>query len=416
MTLLIGRRLFGKTSLIAEAYSDRPFLYFKLSGKTEKRQFEEYKNQVLRKIGVEIPSGISNFSSLMLFLFRYSEAKPITIVLEDFDELLKRTPDHNHLLRAHWTSIKTRSHVNLVLTVSNERHARAIFEDRGSALLNTLDMKLHLSPVSIATIKSLMTASGKQWDNGDLLAFYMLSGCCPKYVDYLISNNAVTEAEILDLMLRKGSPLLRDVKMFLYEKLGHNAEAYRAILQLIACGYKTQHEIEKMMGGSIIGGHLSRLENEYCLIEKRRPLLVSEKSRNIVRYEITDQFTEFWLRYLETNRDCLETDDMVSLKAIVNNDLPTYSEVVLKRYFKQKLQEEGVMEVVGGDWKSGKDPVYELDIVGLDSKTKSALLASVRMSADAFEKDPFLERVSALKKGSLRRYDIDSRLFTLNDM
>lgn len=416
MTLLVGRRLFGKTSLISEAYSDRPFLYFKLSGKTEKRQFDEYKSQASRKLGLEFPSSVTNFTALMEFLFKVSEETPMTIVLEDFNELMKKTPDHNHLLQEQWKRIKKKSHVNLVLTISNPNHARLIFDDYGAPLLNTLDMKLYISPVSISTMKSHLDSTGKKWNNDDLLTFYMLSGACPKYVDYIVSNGAASKTEILDLMLRKESPLISDIKLFLTETLGHNAEAYRAILQLIACGYKSQHEIETMMGGSIIGGHLARLENEYCLIEKTRPLLVSEKSRNVVRYQIVDQFTEFWLRYLESNRDCLEIGDMDSLKTLVNNDFELYGKQVLRRYFIQKLHEESKLELIGGDWKSGRDPLFELDLVGLDHKNKMALIADVQMSSETFKRDPFLERVSALKKGSLRGYDVDTRLFTLNDM
>ena len=415
MTLVTGRSLSGKTALISQAYSDKPFLYFSLSGKTEALQTEEYVAQVRRKLDIHVSRTVLNFRLLMDYLFKVSSMNPMTIVLEDFDELLRRNPDYFAVLKSLWRSRRS-THVNLVLTISNPLNVAKIFDDPQAPLLNTLDMKINLGFLSLAQIKAEMTATGKSWVNEDLLTMYMLTGGCPKYVSYSTQRGIVKRADLLREFLCHGSVWLADIRMMVAESLGHNSEVYLSLLQLIASGVRSQGELEERLGGIIVGGHLAKLENDYCLITKTRPVLAGAKSRNVVRYEFTDQMTECWFRYAEALRDCIETGDFEMVTKIMDNDLPIYSKDVLRRYFRQKFVEENGFREIGGDWKAGKESVFEMDIVGVDRDHGHALLADVELSSDRFRKDPFLERCAALRDGPLKGYSVDTMLFTLNDM
>lgn len=416
MTLITGKRLSGKTALISEACSDKPFLYFRLSGKTDVLQLEEFIAQVRSKLGMYVSPAVKDFRSLMDYLFGQSEENPMTVVLEDFDELLRRNPDYFKVLRGMWKSRRRNTHVNLVLTVANPGHVEQLFDAPGAPLLNTLDMKIPLGFLSIADIKACLDASGVSWTNEDLYTIYMVTGGCPKFVSYAMENKAVRKADVLRLFFSPSSPFIWDIRRMLSEQLGHNSEVYLSLLQLIATGTKTLGDLEEKLGGIIVGGHLSKLENEYGLVVKTRPVLADPKSRNVVRYEIADQMTECWLRYVEANRDLAETGDMASLLGTMDRDSSAYSKNVLRRYFRQKFSEENGMNVIGGDWKAGKESVYEMDIVGVDRQEKHALVADVELSAETFEKGPFLDRTNALKNGPLWGYSVDTRLFTLADM
>ncbi len=416
MTLLSGRRLSGKTSLIAEAYSDKPFLYFKLSGKTDRLLLEEYIGQVKSKLGIYVPKTVLNLRLMMDHLLKIALKLPMTVVLDDFGELLKKNPEYFSVLKDSWKYQRRLTHMNLVLVISNPVHAAQIFDAQGAPLRNALDMKIPLGFLSVADLRNAMESTGREWTNEDLCTMYMVTGGCPKYVAYALEKDAVTKSEILNAFVCRDSPYLWDIRRMLAETLGHGNEVYMALLQLIACGTKSLGGLEERLGGIVVGGHLAKLGNDYNLIVRTRPLLASEKSRNVVRYEISDQMTDFWLRYIEPKRNMIEIGDWDSVHAAMDKDLPLYSKTVLRRYFRQKFSEENGIREIGGDWKAGKDPVYELDIVGLDRKGKHALLADVELEADYFEKDPFLKRTNALKNGALRGYSVDARLFTLADM
>lgn len=416
MTLVTGKRLSGKTALISEAYSDKPFLYFRLTGKTDALQLEEYIGQVRSKLGIQVPQSTSDFRQLMDYLFSISEDNPMTIVLEDFDELMRRSPDYFKVLRSYWKNHRRSSNVNLVLTMVNPLHSESIFDRQGAPLLNVLDMKIHVNFLSIADIKRCLDSTGRKWTNEDLYILYMLTGGCPKFVSYALDNNAVTKDEILALFFRDGSPYIWEIRRMLSALLGHNSEVYLSLLQLIATGTKTLGELEEKLGGIIVGGHLAKLENDYGLVVKTRPVLADPKSRNVVRYEIADQMTDCWLRYVEAFRDLVETGNWPALLGTMDRDSRTYAKLVLRRYFREKFAQENGVTEIGGDWKAGREKVFELDIVGVDRAQKHALVADVELKSENFEKDPFLIRANALKDGPLWGYTVDTRLFTLSDM
>lgn len=416
VTLVLGKRLSGKTAIIAEAYSDRPFLYLELTGKTEILQMEGYSRQAREKLGIDVPYTINTVRKLIEYLFRISSRNPMTIVVEDFDEMLRRDPGFYEAMKTLWKRERRTSNVNLVLTMTNPHHAEKIFYAQGAPLFNMVDTEITLDYMTVAELKQAMDSSGKPWTNEDLLAMYMVTGGCPKFVRYALSKGAVCRTDIIKTFVSSDSPYILEIGCMLMEILGHNSEVYLSLLQLIANGTRMLGELEERLGGIIVGGHLAKLENEYGLLVKTRPVLADSRSRNVVRYEIADHMFEFWLRYIETARYMLETGDLDELRGTIDRDFWTHGRNVLRHFLRKRFAEENGLTEIGGDWKSGKDSVFELDIVGVDKASKTALVADVEIDASTFRKDPFLDRVKTLKDGPLRGYTVDARLFTLADM
>jgi len=166
-----------------------------------------------------------------------------------------------------------------------------------------------------------------------------------------------------------------------------------------------------------IGGHLEKLENTYNIIAKYRPLFAKPGSKNSVRFRISDNFLQFWFRFIERNRSLIELDNYDDLLAIIKRDFSTYSGLILERYFTQKLTEVGGFREIGSWWevKSGK-AACEIDIVGIHMDGKSALVAEVKRNARNYDHKAFLAKVDHIKTKMLSGYDIETQLFTLDDM
>ena len=71
-------------------------------------------------------------------------------------------------------------------------------------------------------------------------------------------------------------------------------------------------------------GHLKRLEEDYGLITKQRPIFAKEGTQT-VRYEITDLFLRFWFRYFTKYSDLIEMGNLPLLGSLIKSDNPTYS-------------------------------------------------------------------------------------------
>ena len=140
-------------------------------------------------------------------------------------------------------------------------------------------------------------------------------------------------------------------------------------------------------------------------------------SKNTVRFRISDNFMQFWFRFIERNRPMIELDNYDDLCEVVMRDYPTYSGLMLEKYFRQQLTEGGGFREMGSWWeaKAGKE-ANEIDIVGIRTEGRSALVAEVKRNARNYDHKSFMAKVEHLRAKLLSGYEIESRLFTLDDM
>lgn len=108
------------------------------------------------------------------------------------------------------------------------------------------------------------------------------------------------------------------------------------------------------MGDTVIAGHLKKLEEDYELIVKKRPILAKEGSQT-VRFEISDLFLRFWFRYFIKYHRLVEMENFEQLGQLIKNDYPTYSGITLEQYFRQKMMESQNFVDIGSWWQAKKE-------------------------------------------------------------
>ena len=128
---------------------------------------------------------------------------------------------------------------------------------------------------------------------------------------------------VLDHILSKDSFFLEEGKNLLIQEFGKEYGIYFSILELIASGKTSRQEIESVITKSI-GGHLQRLEDEYDIVRKVRPIGAKKDSRN-QKYQIKDHFMRFWFRFIYKNFSQIENERFTYVIKLIHRDLPTYS-------------------------------------------------------------------------------------------
>ena len=68
MTMLIGRRRVGKTTLALQKYSNEPTIYLFVSKKTEPLLCEEFVSELTSKLGIKIFGNITKFEELFEYI------------------------------------------------------------------------------------------------------------------------------------------------------------------------------------------------------------------------------------------------------------------------------------------------------------------------------------------------------------
>ena len=120
---------------------------------------------------------------------------------------------------------------------------------------------------------------------------------------------------------------------------------------------------------------MDKLASTYNIIQWVRPIDAKPNAK-LVKYQIIDNFLQFWFRFIHRNRDAIEIRNFEFVKEIIKRDFTTYSGRLLERMFVELLIETKRFNRIGSYWRqSGQD---EIDIVAINDLEKIILLAEVK--------------------------------------
>lgn len=307
-------------------------------------------------------------------------------------------------------------HINSVLSNIFIPESINSFADVFEPLYGRCDSIIKLRPFSTSVLKDILHDHKPDYTNEDLLALYTFTGGVPKYIDLFMQKGCTDMESMVDYIVQSDSPFLNEGKALLIQEFGKKYGNYFAILADIANGRNTTAEIEQNMGDMVIAGHLKKLEEDYELIVRKRPILAKEGSQT-VRFEISDLFLRFWFRYFIKYHRLVEMENFEQLGQLIKNDYPTYSGSTLEQYLRQQMMESCNFMDIGSWWqaKKGKE-ACEIDIVGLYVEDRKALVAEVKRQRKNFKPDDFAIKVETLRNKVLHKYDIQTECLTLEDM
>jgi AAA+ ATPase superfamily predicted ATPase len=417
MTVITGRRRIGKTLLIMKAVADAPAVYLFVGRKNEAPLCAEFAAEVSRALDVFVPAEISSFRSLFQYLMELARQRPFHLVIDEFQEFLTVNESVYSDIQHIWDQYKNKTKMNLILSGSIYSFMQRIFTNAKEPLFGRADNIIKLAPFDLETIKKVLRDHRPKFSNDELLALYTFTGGIPKYLELFCDNTSLTINGMIDFMVRDNSPFIEEGKHLLIEEFGKNYGMYFSILSAISGGIGTQYGIEAAVGDKSAGGHIKRLIEDYHILVRRRPLLAKEGTQ-AVRYEITDNFLQFWFNYFDRYRSLIEIKNFAALKALVKADYPVYSGRILERYFRQQFAESGQFGAIGSWWtaRGGAVEQNEIDIVALKLNKKQALAVEVKRQKKYFKPALLELKAEYLKQKALPGYDIERLCLTLEDM
>ena len=413
MTVVVGRRRIGKTSLLKKAVENEDTaLYLFVTRKSEILICEEFKEEIERKLQVKLFGSFTQFKDLFQYLMDLSVSRNFSLIIDEFQEFHTVNPSVYSEMQNIWDSYKDRSRINLIFCGSIYSLMKNIFENSKEPLFARATERIHLKPFHVDTLKEILADNYPKYKPEDILAFYVFTGGVAKYVELLISKKAFTLGKMLDEVFRENSLFIDEGRNVLIEEFGKDYATYFSILSLIASSKTSRSEIESILEVSI-GGYLERLENDFNLIRKVRPMFSKPGGRNI-KYEIVDNFLNFWFRFIYKYQSAVEIGNFGYLRSIVERDYPMYSGRMLERYFIEKLVNLQRYSAIGTWWEKGNQ--NELDIVAVDDFNKVVLFAEVKRKKENISMPVLQEKAGNLLRSQLKEYAAEYVGFSLEDM
>lgn len=377
-TVVTGRRRIGKTSLIAKAYEDTPFLYFFVARKAESDLCENFQDEMEQKLGIPMLGRSRKFSEIFEYLMRLSVERSFTLVIDEFQEFFRVNRGVFSEMQDIWDRYEKQSHINLLVCGSVYSMMQKIFKDKKEPLYGRSTGELKVLPFRPSVIKEIMAEANPGYAKEDLLALFTFTGGVAKYIQLIVDAGEVTKDAIIDYIIGPNSTFVSEGRNNLVEEFGKDYGVYFSILSCIARGKNTRSEIEDVIGKEV-GGYLTNLEKEFELIRKRQPLFEKSATKN-VRYEIDDVFYCFWFRFIFKYGYILEIENYAKLREIVRRDYETFSGLMLERYFHRVAVESGKWTRIGRWWdRKGEN---EIDMITEDELMNAVTFYEIKRQAD----------------------------------
>jgi hypothetical protein len=419
MTVVTGRRRIGKTKLIMKSCEGSVTVYLFVSRNNEAALCGLFADELRRALGCYVPDGVQSFVQLFELIMVVGKSQSFNLVIDEIQEFYNINPAIFSGIQDVWDRYKDVSHVNFVASGSVYTLMHQIFLNYKEPLYGRCDTIIRLRPFATDVLHEILHNHYANYTNDDLLALYTLTGGVPKYIELLMDRGAFTVADMISRVTEPNSIFLEEGTILLASEFGKKYGNYFAILSAIASGHNTAAAIAQTIGSTEVGGMLSRLEEDYELINKRRPMLSKERSQN-VRYEISDNFMRFWFRYVARNQSLLQMGLNEQLRDIVMSDYQTYSGLTLEMWFRQKLRESGKYSQVSSWWNVAKGTnvdQMEIDVVALSlHNSKSAYVAEVKRQRKNFKPELLQKKVEFLRTKILDGYEVEADVLTLDDM
>ncbi len=410
MTVMVGRRRVGKTTLLKHAFEKTPILYFFVAKKNEVLLCEEFTREIEDNLSVSL-GNFQTFAALFKALMMLSKERNFTLIIDEFQEFTNLNKSVFSDMQNIWDSFKEQSRINLVLCGSIYSMMKRIFENSKEPLFGRATSRMIIKPFDIATIKEILGDFNANYTPEDLLTFYMATGGVAKYIEQLVQQKAFTKRTILNAIFKENSYFISEGRDVLIDEFGKDYGNYFSILSLIASSKTERGEIESILNMPV-GGYLDKLEKEYNIIKRVRPFGAKEGSRSN-KYLIEDNFLNLWFRFIYKFRSAVEIGNLEYVREIVERDYEVYSGIVLEKYFRAVMIESKEFSDIQGYWNSkGED---EIDIVAVNDYEKRLLFCEVKRNAKKISLSTLQNKaVELVKKHS--QYNVEYKGLSLEDM
>lgn len=410
MTILIGRRRIGKTTLALQPFTKEPKLYFFVSKKEESLLCEEFLEEIKDKLTLPIFGEIKTFENLFALLMQAAQTISFTLVIDEFQEFERINASIYSVMQHIWDTNKATTKMHLILSGSIYSLMKKIFENAHEPLFGRADFKLHLQPFRVSTLKEILH-DYDAYTPHNLLDFFILTGGVAKYIELFINVKAFDRNSMVNEIVSPHGLFLDEGRNRLIEEFGKEYGVYFSILSLIANSKTSKSDIESILEKNI-SGYLYRLENDYNIIKSIKPINAKPNSK-VQKYEIVDNFLYFWFRFIFKYQSLIEAGSFEKLKEIILRDFDMFSGKFLEKLFVDQFKEQQHFTHIGSYWERGNQ--NEIDIVAIDELEKTLMMCEVKIAKKRLDQS-ILEAKAKKLLADYPNYTIQWKLLSLEDV
>lgn len=307
MISVIGRRRIGKTFLVKSVYQNK--IDFEITGiqhATRREQLRNFMLQISKYSDGAFPltepkDWLEAFYLLSKLLEQKKKSGKMIVFLDELPWLATHKSGFLKGLSWFWNSWATNQPVVVVICGSAASWMiKNVVHDKGG-LHNRITKRIYLKPFDLAETEHFFKAKKLNFDRYQILHLYMAMGGVPHYLDEIEAGKSA--AQNIDAICFSENGLLWDEFPKLYASLFENSEAHVKIIRALAGKQKGLTRSEIVQNSRLTeGGGVSTVIGELLhsgFISTYQPF---GKKKKDSLYRLTDEFSLFYLQFMEHNR------------------------------------------------------------------------------------------------------------------
>lgn len=361
-TIMYGRRRVGKTTLLKEYISSKPYIYFLVTLEALPIVIERFGNLVADFLEDEFLRDIKlkSFEQIFSYLAKQNFSKKIVVVIDEFQYLGKLDNSIPSQFQYIVDEILKNKNIHLVLCGSIISMMYEQTLSYNSPLYGRRTSSIKLDALRFEYLSAFFPTKNEI----ELIELYAILDGVPKYLELFKESNSIFEA-IERNILDKNAFLYEEPRFILQNEV-NEPMTYFSILETIANG---EHKL-----GNIAGKLNKNVQNITSFISKLieleiiyKEVPVTEKFPNKSKkglYFIKDNFFRFWFSYVLPYKSQLELGNSnYAMLKIKENFSGFISKVYEDLSVEYTLKNYPLLKA--GRWWS-KDE--EIDVVGVSEK------------------------------------------------
>ena len=308
-----GRRRVGKSTLIEEFAKRTAENFIVVEGLAPRKGMNDRKQRrnFCERIAEQTAIAMRYAASWPLAFDMLNEAVPkncrTVVLLDEISWMGGYDRDFPAYLKTAWDK-KLKNHPNLVLVLCGSVSswiADNILNSTGFVGRNSLDVEVRELPLREAI--QVIGPTADRMSSTEKFDILSVVGGVPRYLEEIRPSLTVDENMRRMCFLKQGL-LFREFDETFNAVFGPEAINRRAVLETLSGGSMTASAIAQKLGVAV-NGHLTRTlkELEYAGFVARESNLNAEtgKPARIDRYRICDNYTRFYLHFIEPNRKAI---------------------------------------------------------------------------------------------------------------
>lgn len=372
--MLWGRRRVGKTALLAEFAKDLPAVFHTGTGQAVPGELAD----LSRKVSERDPRALRDLAErpyrdwqeALEDLAALAEDQPMLVVLDEFPELVRSSPELPNVIRAFLDRTHGHTRLRLLLCGSAVQYMESALEYR-APLYGRFDLTLQLHPFTPSESALMLP----EVSPATRAVVHGLLGGVPLYLSWWDQDESVTE-NLRRLLCRPGAALLSEGQLILATE-AEPGELPAAVLHAIAAG-KTKHNEIKDWVGAEPTRTLDRLVR-MRMVERLQPVTETATSRRRI-YRITDNLLAFYLSVVNRHVPEIERGLGESILPTIMRSLDDHLGDPWEAAFRDHLRRMAVrgdlasdVVAVGPYWTA--DGGNEIDALVLAGRAREPVLA-----------------------------------------